>query len=65
MSEAAKIIISDKQSAMHVKELVEEIEAKRLFKFGAKNPASVVTGTLNKQPDMFEKVGPGTYRLKS
>jgi len=64
MSEAAKIILSDKQGAMHVKELVNEIEGKDLFKFGAKNPASVLAGTLNKQPDIFEKVSSGTYRLK-
>lgn len=64
MSEAATIILSDKQGAMHVKELVKEIETKDLFKFGAKNPSSVLAGTLNKQPDIFEKVSLGTYRLK-
>ena len=65
MSEAAKIILSDNQGAMHVNELVKEIEVKGLFKFGAKNPSSVLAGTLNKQHEIFEKVSLGTYHLKN
>ena len=30
-----------------------EIEARSLFKFGAKNPASVLSGALNKKPELY------------
>jgi len=64
MSEAANVILSDTDQPMHVKDLVREIEARELFKFGAKNPASVLAGALNKKVDTFTKVGPGIYSLR-
>lgn len=65
MTDAAKIILADKGTPMHARELVIEIEARDLFKFGAKNPASVLSGALNKKSETFERVGSGTYALKS
>ncbi len=64
MADAAKIILSEKNQPMHVKELVKEIESKELFKFGAKNPPAVLSGALNKNADIFERTASGTYRLK-
>jgi len=64
MSDAAKIILTERACSMHVKDLVDEIESRKLFKFGAKNPASVLAGALNKKSDIFIRTDPGKYRLK-
>ena len=64
MSDAAKIILVEKGYPMHVKDLVDEIESRNLFKFGAKNSASVLAGALNKKSDIFIRTAPGKYRLK-
>lgn len=64
MSDAAKIILAKKGVPMHVKDLVREIESNSLFIFGAKNPSSVLSGTLSNNSDTFIRVSPGTYTLK-
>ena len=63
MSDAAKTVLSENNQPMHVRDLVKEIESRGLFKFGAKNPASVLSGAMSKKSDVFERTGPGTYRL--
>lgn len=65
MSDAAKIVLSEKNQPMHVRELVKEIESRDLFKFGAKNPSAVLSGALNKNAAIFERTASGIYRLKS
>jgi len=64
MSDAAKIVLSEMNRSMHVKDLVKEIESRDLFKFGAKNPPAVLSGALNKKSNIFERTTSGTYRLK-
>lgn len=64
MSDAAKIVLSELNSPMHVKDIVTEIDKRDLFKFGAKNPAAVLSGTLNKKTDTFVRIASGTYCLK-
>ena len=64
MSDATKIVLSEMNNPMHVKELVREIETRDLFKFGAKNPSAVLSGALNKKSDTFERTASGTYCLK-
>jgi len=64
MSDAAKIVLSEANQPMHVNALVKEIEARELFKFGAKNPSAVLSGTLNKDSARFEKSAPGMYQIK-
>ena len=61
--EAAKMVLSGSIRAMSAKELVKEIEAQGLFKFGAKQPESVLASTLRKKSDIFEKTGQG-FKLK-
>ena len=63
MTDAAKIILSEKGQAMNVKDLVNEILARELFKFGAKNPSSVLSAAMSKKSNVFERTGSGTYRL--
>ena len=63
MTDAARVILSERGHAMKVKDLASEIQARELFKFGAKNPSSVLSGAMSKKSDVFERTGPGTYRL--
>ncbi len=64
MCDAAKVVLSEMNKPMHVKDIVTEIEKRGLFKFGAKNPAAVLSGALNKKSDTFDKTDSGTYCLK-
>ena len=43
IAEAAKKVLEDSRTSMNAKELVEEIEARGLFKFRAKQPQSILT----------------------
>lgn len=61
--EAAKRVLKSSTRAMSAKELVKEIEAQGLFKFGAKQPESVLASTLRKKSDIFEKTDQG-FKLK-
>jgi len=65
MSEAAKIVLSEMNKPMHVRDLVKEIESRNLFKFGAKNPPAVLSGALNKNATIFERTASGIYRLNN
>jgi len=69
--EAAVIVLSDSGEPMHVKAIYDEIIKKELFKFGAKDPVSVLSKTLSKKSKSsdgvpnpeFVSVGGGIYGL--
>tara|TARA_R110002072_G_scaffold144810_1_gene290823 strand:+ start:259 stop:456 length:198 start_codon:yes stop_codon:yes gene_type:complete len=63
IAEAAKIVLETSSKTMTAKELVKEIEARDLFKFGAKQPAPVLASALRKKNEIFEKTKDG-YKLK-
>jgi restriction system protein len=63
ISEAAKKVLQETGRTMNAKELVSEIESRGLFKFGAKQPESVLSSTLRKKPEIFEKTDSG-FKLK-
>ena len=63
ITDAAKKVLSGIERPMKAKELVNEIESRGLFKFGAKTPESVLASTLRKKSDIFEKTDQG-FRLK-
>ena len=46
--EAAVAVLSRKAGPMAVKDVYEEIVRNNLYSFGAKNPRSVLSGTLRK-----------------
>ena len=46
--EAAKRILSEAAKPMSARELVAEIENRRLFRFGAKDPVSVLGSALRR-----------------
>jgi restriction system protein len=64
ISDAAKKVLQDTGRTMKAKELVSEIESRGLFKFGAKQPESVLTNTLRKKSDIFVKTDDG-FKLVS
>jgi HB1, ASXL, restriction endonuclease HTH domain len=63
IAEAAEIVLKESRRPLHVRELVQIIEQRGLFKFGAKNPESVVAHTLGKDPSRFVKIGASTFRI--
>lgn len=63
IAEAAETVLRDAKKPLHVREIRAQIEQRMLFKFSAKDPNSVVSSTLRKGA-RFEKVAPGTYRLR-
>jgi len=63
ITDAAKQVLSGKERPMKAKELVNEIESRGLFKFGAKQPESILASTMRKKSDIFEKTDRG-YKLK-
>lgn len=65
IAEAAEIVLKESNKPLHVKELVNLIESKNLFSFGAKSPESILSRTLSKKPENFEKTAQSTFMLKS
>lgn len=70
MYEAAKAILAESGQPMHAKEIYERIVERDLFRFGAKNPVSVLSQTLREKSDagkttnpLFKRTGPGIYGL--
>lgn len=69
--EAAQQVMREANRTMHAKEVYQQIVAKGLFEFGAKDPVSIVAQTLRKKSDapinkghvLFRKVGQNTYEL--
>jgi len=65
--EAALTVLKDSGCKMHVKEIYAEILNKELFKFGAKDPVSVLSGTLTKnmrakKDPRLISLGAGNYK---
>jgi len=56
IAEAAQTVLKDSNSPMTPGEIHDEIVKRDLFKFGAKNPKSVVAQTLRKKSDANHNV---------
>lgn len=73
MFEAARVVLADAGSPMHAKDIYAEIVKRDLYKFGAKNPISVLSQSLSERSvgnkknreELFTRTGPGTYLLAS
>ena len=71
MYEAARAVLTEVEKPMHAKDIHAEIVRRGLFKFGAKNPVSVLSQTLRDksvggrkaQDPVFVKTAPRTYGL--
>ena len=71
MFEAAKLVLADSSGPMHAKLIYEEIHRRDLYKFGAKNPVSVLSqslgersvGNSKQKEELFVRISPGTYDL--
>lgn len=71
MHEAAKLVLTESTGPMHAKLIYEEIHRRELYKFGAKNPVSVLSQSLSersvgnskKKEEIFIRTAPGTYDI--
>lgn len=71
MFEAAKEVLVEAKVPMHAKDIYAEIVQKDLYKFGAKNPVSVLSQSLSERSignaknreEIFRRTAPGTYAL--
>ena len=69
--EAAKVVLSESKGPMHAKDIYEEIHRRELYKFGAKDPVSVLSQSLSersvgnskKKEEIFLRTAPGTYDI--
>ncbi len=70
MLEAAVQVLRSRQEPMAVADIYEAITAQSLFSFGAKNPRSVLSGTLRKHAKkspspLITEASPGLYSLNT
>jgi len=71
MYEAAQVVLEESGRPMHAREIYERIRSKDLFRFGAKNPVSILSQTLRSKSigvmksgePSFLREGPGIYGL--
>ncbi len=61
--EACKIVLSIAQRPLHLNEVVAGLKAGG-YEFRTDSPKNSVESSIQREPDVFEKVGPRTYRLK-
>lgn len=69
--EAAKVVLESAEKPLHAKEIYQEILRRELYKFGAKNPVSVLTqamsersvGNTKNKEEVFSKVSPGIFQI--
>ena len=71
MFEAAQEVLTESNAPMHAKDIYAEIIKRDLYKFGAKNPVSVLSQSLSERSvgnaknreELFTRTAPGTYAL--
>lgn len=71
IAEAVQMVLRDAGKSMHVNEIYDEIIRRDLYKFGAKNPKSVMSQAVRERSDadpkakqvLFKMVSQGTYTL--
>ena len=69
--EAAQLVLRETGKEMSVEEIYNQIIARDLFKFGAKDPKAVLSRTIRLKSDanpkaqtvLFKSTKPGVYKL--
>ena len=63
IAEAAATVLREAEGPMHVRNIHAQITSRMLFVFKAKDPITVVSTVLRKGAQ-FEKIAPGTFKLR-
>jgi len=63
IAEAAEAVLREAEGPMHVRNIYAQITSRMLFEFKAKDPIAVVSTVLRKGAQ-FEKIAPGTFKLR-
>lgn len=61
--EACKVVLEDASGPLHLTEIVNRVK-KGGYGFRTDNPTASVESTIQRESDLFEKVGPRTYKVK-